>query len=353
MGKRLRGAKLRAQQRAKAAAEELQDQQAEAAARSSVVKASNDELFVLDTTGATVPHHEKPSRPKSKKQKGLSEHDQKLVKQLVQKYSPEELRKMAEAGRVRRKPRAVSDDLDLWKDDEEPSMRRKRNQVKVTVASAGQSYLPDPAAYKIAYQQALEVEKEREKAIKYKSTPIAQGLSKETKALMVGDSDDNEEEDEADHGGPVGAIPKRSNKMTRVQRNAQKRKRAAEWERQQKLKAKKLRVQLSQIGKYRKELVQEEKAQEERQTQKQQPKLAPQPTLQERLRAPTVPLALKDEVASSLRGVRVKGSLVQETVSKWARSKLTTQRPGQRQYHKRKRSVQQKDEAGEDWVVMG
>ena len=106
-----------------------------------------------------------------------------------------------------------------------------RPAVAVEVAHAGQSYRPDPAAHQDVIGEALAIEIRRNDAIEYRETPISQGLSEETRALLV-DSDDDEEsssssedEDGSDEGGKV-RLHKKRDKLTRAQRNKQRRVRA-------------------------------------------------------------------------------------------------------------------------------
>jgi len=129
MGKRVQGAALRAKKRQKALLEELQEQQAEAVAQQPAADKTNEELFVLDTTGDTVPRQQRPAAKKEKKSKKetvWSDRDKQEMEKLMQRHSKEQLAAMAEKGRKMldksnhlkthgiRKAKAQSQQVDLW-----------------------------------------------------------------------------------------------------------------------------------------------------------------------------------------------------------------------------------------------
>ena len=74
-------------------------------------------------------------------------------------------------------------------------------KVKIDVAKCGQSYNPDCLQHEKVLQEALQVKKKREEADIDRVAPISTGMSEETWALLLGDSDtdnspsDGEEED--------------------------------------------------------------------------------------------------------------------------------------------------------------
>jgi len=361
MGKKLQGAKLRAKKRAVAALEELQEQQAEAAAALTVTAAKDADLFVLDTTGETVPHHKRPSRIQSKFQRdaGLSAKEQKQVERLRERHDPAKLQELAERGRKhleqqrrgRRTTQRTKTNFDLWNTNDDNSTKNisanvakqaknkpknKTNKkpklvaaaavaaVAVDVAKTGQSYHPDPVAHKTLLDKAAAIEVARETKKRYLAEPLSKGMSEETKALLLRDSDTDEssdnDEDEQDDTLAVGPVPKRANKLTRAQLNKKKRKRVEEAIQQKQKKEKKLLKQVGEIHRYKKELNKQE--QEKQALAKQPPKstttVAPGKDLEFQIaakdvvHAPLVAVAL--DTAGSLRTLRPKGSLAQDRV---------------------------------------
>ena len=234
--------------------------------------------------------------------------------------------------------------------------KKRKNEVAVDVAKTGQSYLPDPVAHRSILRKAAAVEIKREAKKRQLEAPLSQGMSAETKALLLGDSDDEDEDDDEDDNndktddnntklGPV--IPKRANKRTRAQRNQQKRRRVELALQQKSKRAKTLLNQVGEIGRYRKEL--KRQAQEQQQAAAEKQKLLQQEKNRPRGRdvefravadgksgggggvdpvhAPLVAVALPDEVGGggggssgtrSLRTLQPKGSLARERVLSWA-----------------------------------
>jgi hypothetical protein len=102
MGKRVRGAELRAKKRARSAVDELQEKQAHELATASVTDKKDTELFVLDVTGETVHPSQQVEKKKRKKETGLSEKDKQAVAKLVEKHegSVSKLKELAAQGRL-------------------------------------------------------------------------------------------------------------------------------------------------------------------------------------------------------------------------------------------------------------
>jgi nucleolar protein 53 len=365
MGKKLQGARLRAKKRAREALEELQESQAEAAIVS-------DALFVVDRDGATPAPSSSSSSgkllaktAKKQAQQGttLSEHEQAKVNRLLKAHGKDKLIELAEEGRKKleasRNPfrvskKAKADSFDLWHDDdkndndeagdklktmdtqgEKPHLnvagiapahsqiKGKPNKtppadesVPALEAIPGQSYIPDKMAHSKIIEKAAAVEIKRERAVQKRKEPLSQGLTEETKAILIqGDSDDESSSDEASlPDGPVGPIPKRAQKLTRAQRNKQKRVRVQEAELLKARKEKKLIKQIGEIPVFRKELIKLE-------TDKTQPTTTSSDKKRKRrdydpVDAPSIPVLAQSSV--SLRSMQVMGSLVEDRRNSFA-----------------------------------
>lgn len=410
MGKKLKGAKLRSKKRSAEAVEELQEKQAEAAFSKAV---PSEDLFVLDTVGETVPHHKRPSRQDKNKKKfqknvGLGPIEQKKVDQLREKYTLEELQNAASKGRKlleeQKRPEAARitntitanrtrSDFDLWEDDncknninsdsKEVKLTEnkklpadiKQQSVAVDIAKMGQSYLPDPVAHRSLLLQAAAVEITRQKRKKDMDTPLSQGMSKETKALLLGDSDDESDPECNENGddtmAPVGAIPKRANKLTRAQRNKKKRQRVEQAILEKSKREKKLLKQVGAIPVFKKEIKVKEQQQELQQEEKKKRKLnQPVPgkdveftaAARDPIYAPLVPVSL--QVGDSLRRLTPKGNPVMDRVHSMAlRQKVILPKRDhdseqrRRASHKRRKlSVKGRhnsDTAGKDFQLLG
>jgi nucleolar protein 53 len=439
MGKKLQGARLRAKQRAKVAIEELQEQQADVAAETEVSSRPDGELFVLDRTGGTVPHHKRPPRAargddlaagaaKKQKRTDLSAHDLQLVDRLRQKHDAATIQDMADAGRKKleghRRPRLqaaqkTNTNFDLWEDNsnatetavvavKDPrsgvgstlagvapmhvvvkavplSTKTRPAVVAVDVAKAGQSYHPDPVAHKALLQKAAAIEVARERVVRYREAPISQGMTAETRALLLGDSED--ESSSEDEGGEleasggtadipaVGAIPKRSNKLTRAERNKQKRRRAEDACQRAAKRTKRLHNEVGEIPRYNKEIKRKAREQLEKQDERHQQMVAKllvpkgkdidlKVAVQDPLHAPTVPVALSDELKSSLRTIKPKGSLATDRLHSLAdRSRLHKMGKTDEAQKRRKKSLTHRKKAvkgkhnsgykGDDFEILG
>jgi nucleolar protein 53 len=437
MGKKLQGAKLRARKRAKEALEELQEHQAEHEAALTVTTKPDADLFVVDTKGETVPHHKRPTRAaKHKKPTGLSAQDQKQVEALLQKHGAAKIKEIAEKGRKmlenhKRRTRSSAahkthTNFDLWDAPTDTLTTRASKKmtaaalkdqvgatqvgvkncgigstmagtapahvvvsktvkllpakplvaVAVDVAVPGQSYHPDPVAHKELIRKAAAVEVAREQAVAAKEAPLSQGLSAETKAILLGDSEDEESEDE--HTGEIpnaGAIPKRANKLTKAQRNKQKRLRVEQAIQRKAKLNKKLLNEVSEIPRYKKEITKVQKSSAQQKDEKlalQQAKAAIpagkdvelKAAQHDPVNAPTLPVALPTELRSSLRTIKPKGSLATDRVlSMAARSQIqkrshTEEATNKRKASKKRRKLAVKgkhnrDAIGDNFELLG
>jgi len=403
MGKKLKGAALRAKKRAQEATDQLQEAQAEVAATQMVRHAPDQALFVLDTDGdakqQTNKSTNKSSKDKVAKTRSLSAKDLQQVQKLLDKHkgSPQRLQQLAQQGaakitvtnnttRFRRKRLQATTSktkVDLWDEEdtattEKPKTdvtktstispglvgsalagtapshvkvkvhttraaivaKKKIKAIAVDVAHNGQSYLPDAKAHNKVLQQAVDVELRRKAALKERQAPIAQGMSEETKALLLGDSDSEEDSDNDNDNQdvtPVGALPKRADKLTKAQRNKQRRLKLLKGQEVQKQKETKLLKQVGELPVYRKQLKRQEKERKEKKELVQQLKaeqervlgkdLPYQLSIQDPIHAPTVPVSLTKECQNTtLRSIKPKGSLIVDRMVSLVDRKMAVKR---------------------------
>ena len=441
MGKKPRGAALRSKKRQQEAIEELQERQAEQIASASVIDKPDEQLFVMDTEGAIVPHHERPPKPETLKKKRaikvLTAKEKVAVERLLQNHSRQELVRMVKEGKAlldqthvrthgARADKTKRANYDLWGtggDDAEEKQRgttttttttttlargpklgsapagvspghvqRKARKVPprkdattvvaVEVARAGQSYRPDPDLHRHALERAKAIEARRLKAEEYKNTPISQGMSEETKAYILGDtdsedegtisnSDDDDDDDDDDDGGGEGVVAtrKRREKLTRAQRNKQKRLRVEKAIQDKQRKRRKLENSVAQIPRFKKELNREIRELEQRRKEiaeaKEKDKRIKGSKVFEAVSesnpidAPTYPIGLSSEVKkATLRTIKPKGSLVTDRIMSLRDRDLAAAVRGHKKQKKYKvrKSVKGKHNAGiegDDFAVLG
>lgn len=379
MGKRVRGAALRAKKRADAAVVEMVETQAKGVESSRVTSKADDELFVLDNEAdpsvvvVAEPKQKKQKKNDNKNNKGLSELDQLKIAKLKASKTPKELRELAKASKNRitnlRKSKRVLGNakakFDLWGVEptttnnnnnksavkpgigsslagtapshsftkQRPALKQRDSTISVEVAHAGQSYHPDKESHQDIIGEALAVELKRKEKQDYVDTPLSKGLSEETKALMLGDSDDEQDsDDEAADSGDI-TIVKRKEKITKAQRNKQKRHRMLQKELEEKKKQKKMLNSVSELKRYQKELKRKEAAnKEKKQTVAKLKQDAKRPLgkavyqqvmHRDPIAAPSLPVALSAELKSSLRKVKPKGSLIEERFESFRDRKMT------------------------------
>lgn len=457
MGKKLRGAALRAKKRQQEAMEEMQEQQAADVAAAAVVDQPDERLFVLDTEGSLLPHLPKAETILKKKAartvKVLTAKEKVEVERLLQKHSKRELVQMVQQGKALLDPKRVlrthgarSDgkkkaNYDLWGDDDDdnngndkakpdkkqasdaakaqsssmrstlgsapagispghvqykgrkarlpPALaaagggsitsttRTPSTTVAVEVAQSGQSYRPDPTLHKRALEKALAVETRRQQAQEYQNTPISQGMSEETKALIVGDTDSEDESSDDDNNNDedetttttTSALHKRKDKFTRAQRNKQKRLRVEKAIQGKARKRRKLENQVAEIPRYKKEFRKESQvlstrkdeiaAAKEASSRVKGAKVFEAASESNPIEAPTYPIGLTAEVKkATLRTIRPKGSLVTDRIMSLRDREMAAPVKGHKTLKKRKRrkAVKGKHNAGNegaDFAVLG
>lgn len=313
------------------------------------------------------------------KKNRISEKDERKIKTILSKHSKEEIVSLATAGKQRvvearknkRNPGTAKASFDLWDDSSSknedkivlpvvsgaksmagtapiqfqhvsksnkiPSVNlskkqlkarqhsEKRNHlsVKVEPAQPGQSYRPDQEQHQDVIGEALSIELRRKEALEYKQTPLGNGkLSDETMALIVGSSDEESSDDEEDVDEAIHAHVKRTDKLTRSQRNKQKRVKAEKLALEERRQKKKLLSQLEEAKKVAKEIRKEEavkiaRRQEinalkaERDAQPVGVNVFEKLSQLDPINAPSLPVALTDELKNgSLRAIKPKGSLL-------------------------------------------
>ncbi|CAJ1936497.1 unnamed protein product [Cylindrotheca closterium] len=377
MGKKLQGAKLRAKKRSKLAAQNSLETKAEEAETQQVTTKANEELFVVDTT-AVLPSKKQLVKKEQKKRKfSNSAKEEAQINKLVDTHSPTKLQELAkvETAKRARIKKDVDPSFDLWGDDGDdktPKSKKGRTQskkkqiatsnpgigpslagtkpahkpsnysitampdpntkkVSVDVAEAGQSYNPDRIQHRNVIAKAVEVEEKRQRAEELNAAPISKGMSEETKAYLLEDSDlDDDSSDESDSGEPKekGPIEKKKDKLTRAQRNRQKRIKQELYDIAQRKKDKKFQNSVAEAKVIAKQLRKEEA--EKRQKAQALNKLKEE---SERTKgknvyhqladenpvdAPTYPVALSSELKNhggSLRTIKPKGSLVNDRMA--------------------------------------
>jgi len=418
MGRKLRGAKLRAKKRSQIHAQESLDVEAKGVETREVVAKADEELFVLDTTAVLPSKKQLEKKEKKKRKYTNSAKEEAQINKLVDTHSPTKLQGLAEkktAKRARIK-KGVDPTFDLWGGDDDGTARSKQDEsriekkkddapnpgigpslagtkpahkpsnysiqamknpnsriVSIDVAEPGQSYNPDRIQHKNMIKKAVQVEEKRQKAEEFDKAPIAKGLSEETKAYLLDDSDledyadsgsDSEEEEER-------PIERRREKLTRAQRNRQKRIRRELKQIAQRKRDKKFQASVGEAKTISKQLRKEETEQLKRAVQYKKVKEESQRTKgkgvydqladENPIRAPTYPVALSSEIQDgSLRKLRPKGSLVMDRMASFldrsmaAKKQLNQKRRVQGKRRKHKVKVRGKGfEATKDGGIMG
>jgi len=401
MGRRLRGAALRAKKRGREAQNALVDTAADKAETKAVEDKADDELFMIDTdASSTVNIKAKEVKRKAKRDKqSSSAKEQKQILRLVNAHSLKSLQQMVQDGkktasRAKRKGK-VTADFDLWDSSSSSSAlvvatsskgsdsntksplvaaasttvttsmgstmagikphahtdaiapprvasKPKHAAVAIDIAKSGQSYNPDKVEHKKIVDAAVEVELRREQAEKEKSAPIATGMSEETKALLLGDSDTEDESDDDDNDDGDGdetqdgsklIIQKKKEKMTRAERNKQKRLRQEKVEVKQRKRQKKLMNAVGEAKVVAKHIRKEEAKRAEEKAKIESLKAASKRTKGKDIihqlsnitpiTAPTVPVALsadikKTRTGGGLRAIKPKGSLITDRMTSFA-----------------------------------
>jgi len=201
----------------------------------------------------------------------------------------------------------------------------------------GQSYHPSAEEHQEALLAAVAVEEKRDAALAKMKAPLAV-MSEATKALLLSDSEEEdegeegeEEEEEVEEGAEGAVVTKRmlrrKGKMTKAERNKQRRRKAMEHQAVLDKEQKALSQQASRAREHAKALRRQDKAvKKERKNSSGSSRNKPfapldLPTVQvvlpqdkNPLRARSLAVPLSDELGGSLRALRTKGSLASETL---------------------------------------
>lgn len=372
MGKKLQGAKLRAKKRSQLAAQQSLEAGAEAAETQQVSTKANEELFVLDTTAVLPSKKQLDKKEKKKRKYTNSAKEEAQINKLVDTHSPTKLQELAKVETAKRAKikKDVNPSFDLWGDEETTTPNSKKRMtrsqskkivapdpgigpclagtkpaheptnyslpampapntktVSVDVAEAGQSYNPDRVQHKDVITKALQVEAKRQKAEELSKAPISKGMSEETKAYLLGDSDleDDSSDSEIDDE-PKRLIEKKKEKLTRAQRNRQKRIKQELYDIAQRKKDKKFQNSVGEAKIVAKKLRKQESEQREKSEAQKKLKEESERTkgkdvyhqlaVENPMDAPTYPVALSSELKNgSLRTIKPKGSLVKDRMA--------------------------------------
>lgn len=206
-----------------------------------------------------------------------------------------------------------------------------KKQLAVDLPIPGQSYHPDREQHQEAIGEALSIEIRRNEAEEYKSRPISEGMSAFTKEFIMGESDSEEEssdeEDEDEEAVGTAKLIKKKDKLTRAQRNKQKRVKAEATALKERKLRKQFMHQINEVHIHNKAVKKSEKEHAERQLElaKLRREKRAQPlgkdvwnsvSQKDPIRAPSLPVALTEELQGNaggnggLRTVTPKGSLV-------------------------------------------
>mmetsp|Transcript_8283 Transcript_8283/g.12475 ORF Transcript_8283/g.12475 Transcript_8283/m.12475 type:complete len:472 (-) Transcript_8283:50-1465(-) len=223
---------------------------------------------------------------------------------------------------------------------------KARKSVQVELAQPGQSYRPDEEQHQDAIGEALSIELRRKEAIEYGDAPIGGGkMSDETMALLVhssdeesSDSDDDDEDGDNETSSASVTAVKRKEKLTRSERNKQKRVKALKVALDEKKRVKKLLNSLQDAKRISKEIRKEEAeriARKEeinalKEDQKSKPlgiNLIEKISQLDPIHAPALPVALTEELKDgSLRTVKPKGSLLTDRMESMISRKMANRK---------------------------
>lgn len=358
----------RQKRRANEVFNEAVDLQIEREEEEKIIKKSEaGELFVLDTAGDSstrkkiLAEKERSKkgrkRPEVQVQNLLAKHggDASAIQALIMKQKLEK--------RHARKEKVIgAAKFDLWNEaDDNVKMVSKEivksrapnafkgttKPVAIELPQGGQSYKPDTEQHQDTIGEALAIEIRRNETKLEKSTPLWNGMSEETLAILSKEADDesdsSDDEDVLDDvAGVAGFLPKKKKgKFTRAERNKQKRIKQVEVDLKRRKRLKQFMHQVNESKKLSKEVVREELSKSDHRDEikklikekKAEPlginmyeKLA----LENPIAAPKLPVALSDELnrsgGASLRTVKTKCNLVHDRIHSMASRKMVNKK---------------------------
>jgi nucleolar protein 53 len=244
--------------------------------------------------------------------------------------------------------------------------------LALEIAHPGQSYHPDKEQHQDAIGEALSIEIRRNEAEEYKTAPISNGMSAFTQGFIIRESDseessDEEEEDETIVGS--GKLIKKRDKLTRAQRNKQKRVKAEQTALLERKQEKQFMHQINEVKKHDKAVKEADRKNLERQKElvqlKEEKRAQPlgkdlwnAVSQKDPIRAPSLPVALTEELerqsgGGSLRTVTPKGSLVTDRLeSMVARGMIQKKRVDGRRIVQGKRRKKVVGEKGTEYLLI-
>jgi nucleolar protein 53 len=217
------------------------------------------------------------------------------------------------------KPVKIEEELiiEIKPGQRKPSRVQGIPQKKLTVAPGGQSYNPSFSDHQDAVAEALALElKKREEEERNRKTDAPPVLSDLTKLVSVGfDGDESDEEDEYEDENGLLVKRKRTEKLTRAQRNKIRARNIAAHEKAKAKQEKGILKSIDMLPHVLRTLEEEEKYKEEmkklRETKKKEAMESTAMTYED---AGHVPLS--DELRGSLRTLKPKGSTLKIQVSR-------------------------------------
>jgi len=431
MGKRSKqGSALRAKKRADVANLQLEQAMADRGVQDRVQSKKDEELFVIDsdrkdTLASTKAASNRAKKEASKKRKHeYSEREQRKIKKVLENHGKEGAIALADRGekrleekRIRKQTSSAASkpSFDLWDQphtSKKVGKKRKTKTVPVTplahdpnfdpptqpegklsnkqlkarkqaqadappqlaveVAHPGQSYHPDKEHHQDAIGEALSIEIRRNEAVEYKARPISEGMTAFTKEFIVDSSDSeddssDDEEEEDNNGTDSAKIIKRKEKLTKAQRNKQKRVKVEQTLLKERRQRKQFLHQVNEVRIHSKAVTKAEKEQSERQKEvaklisekKSQPlgkDIWGMTSQKDPIRAPSLPVALTEELgegAGGLRKVTPKGSLVTDRLeSMVARNMISKKRLGGRRVMQGKKRNKLRGAKGTEYLLI-
>ncbi|KAL3777038.1 hypothetical protein ACHAW5_005027 [Stephanodiscus triporus] len=364
-----------------------------------------------------------------------SEREERMIRRLIRVHGRDGTIALAEAGRARsaggRTGRLTSTGIlaatgpsfDLWGDAPPPttttaaSTTRRRSagppsgaddvggakkvgvggvvvpsppRLAVEVAHPGQSYRPDAEHHQEAIGVALSIEIRRNEAAEYKERPVSDGMSAYAREFMVdGDTDDDDTDDDDESGeeedGKDGVatstrttiVKKRKGKLTRAQRNKQRRVKAEMVEIRERKARRAFLHQANEVRAHDEALRRAERVAAERRSEVERLRAErlSRPlgsdvwgalSRRDPISAPALPVALTEELSGrtdgigggggSLRKVVPKGSLVTDRVESMAARNMIVKRKaseGRRIVQGKKRTNRVRGaEGGTEYMLM-
>lgn len=386
----------------------------------------NEDLFVLDTdrkdtAASNKARREAKAKEDSKKRKHeYSALEMRKIQKVLNIHGKEGAIALAERGkaglgekRIRKHMKSSASNtptFDLWNHEKSESPNQKvasdpkfdkptnsparlsKKQIKafeqakanappklaVEVAHPGQSYRPDREQHQESIGEALAIEIRRNEAVEYKATPISEGMSAITRDILVASdfdedsSDDDDDEKEEINDAVTTRIIKREGKLTRAQRNKQKRVKAEEVSLKKRRLQKQFLHEANEVHVKRKAM--QRAVEEQRQGRAEIAVLKSEKEAQplgkdvwtkssekDPISAPSLPVALTEELnftkdgrigGGGLRTVTPKGSLVTDRIESMVMRKMIVKKREGRRIVQGKRRPKRRGAQGTEYLLV-